>query len=138
MLKWISVFFAAACFSAAVFAQPAVAQPNASPVTEAIHELCQHIGLDPSEIGFTYCVTSLEASIELAAQLRIPVSPIAVKGPGGEPSGADGFFRSPPLEQRAREGGACMSLGLPENSPIFLQCVSSLDSVLMQTTMNGG
>lgn len=129
----------AACLvgSAWIVGPAAMAQPAPS-VTGKIHSLCEGVGLDPGELGFTYCVMSLEASVDLATEFKAPVNPNAASGPAANPAGPDSFFRSPPREQRARESSACTALGFGPGSSMFRQCVGSLDQTLSQMNSNNG
>jgi hypothetical protein len=138
MLKRVPFFMAAACLAGSAWiAGPAMAQP-ASPLTGKIHRVCEGVGLDPGELGFTYCVMSLEASVDLAAEFKAPVNPNASSGPAADPTGPDSFFRSPPREQHARVGAACAALGFGPGSSMFRQCVGSLDQTLSRINASNG
>jgi len=142
MFKRIALLIAAAGLAgyASIVSPAAMAEPVASPLAGRINQLCVGVGLDPDEIGFTYCVISLKASVELAAEMHLSAGPPAdvAPAPGASPTGPGSFFRSPSLEQRAREGGACADLGFEPHTSIFRQCVSSLDRMLTQLTFVGG
>lgn len=143
MFKRLTLLVAAAGlagYASIVSPAAAMAEPASWPLAGRINHLCVDVGLAPDEIAFTYCVISLKASVELAAEMRLEAGPPVAVGPapGATPTGPGSFFRSPPVEQHAREGGACASLGFIPHSSIFRQCVSSLDRMLTQTTFVGG
>ena len=138
MWKRVPFLVAACLFGSAWFAPSAALAQPAPSVTGKIHSLCEGIGLDPSELGFTYCVMSLKASVDLAIEFKAPINPSAPSGPAADPFGPNNFFRSPPREQHARESSACTALGFGPGSSMFRQCVGSLDQTLQQVDSNGG
>lgn len=133
MRKRVPFLIAACLFGSAGFVPSAALAQPAPPVTAKIHSLCEGIGLDPSLLGFTYCVMSLKASAQLAAEFRAPInlgnSPALPYRPGS-------FFPNTAREQNEREGAACTALGFGPGSSMFRQCVGSLDAMLQQANNN--
>lgn len=129
---------AACLFGSAWFVPSAALAQPAPSMTGKIHSLCERIGLDPNELGFTYCVISLKASVDLAIEFKAPVDANAPSGPAADPNGPENFFRSPPREQHVREGSACAALGFELGSPMSRQCVGSLDQMLQQVSSSAG
>lgn len=123
-------FLVAACLLGSVWFVPSAALAQPAPAAAAkIHSLCEEIGLDPSLLGYTYCVMSLKASVQLAAEFRAPIN--LGNGPA-LPYQPGSFFPNTAREQNKREGAACTALGFGPGSSMFRQCVGSLDAMLQQ------
>jgi hypothetical protein len=135
MRKRVPFLLVACLFGSTWFVPSAALAQPAPPVTAKIHSLCEGIGLDPGLLGFTYCVMSLKASAELAAEFKAPIN--LGSGPA-LPYRPGSFFPNTAREQNAREGAACTALGFGPGSSMFRQCVGSLDAMLQQADSHGG
>jgi hypothetical protein len=138
--RYVSLFAATLFAASAWAAVPAVAgqQPNAVAFEARIHRLCTYMGLDPDTAPFTTCVIDLkywtDASSAAGARLLTPEPPAP---PPATYTGAYGFFRSPPQEQRQREKAACAGLGIAPASGFVDQCAAATDATLERYNLVG-